>query len=230
MSGIRTRALAVEREASIRQLLSSTLAGASFDVETVASVEEAWQVIRRKLPEVMLIDWLLPGNSALHLAQHLKVSPRTAAIPLIMLASNDRQVSSIAKNVPDPFDIITKPFKPSELVARTRKLLKRTAPHHYGRIIEVNGVSLDSSEVTVKVDGVDCRLRPNEFRLLRLLLGQPRQVFSRNQIINLIWSDHSCVKERTVDVSIRRLRVALGSRGQELIESVHGVGYRFAGV
>jgi two-component system phosphate regulon response regulator PhoB len=82
----------------------------------------------------------------------------------------------------------------------------------------------------VKVDGVDCHLGPNEFRLLRLLMGQPRQVFSRNQIINLIWSDQGCVKERTVDVSVRRLRIALGIRGQELIESVHGVGYRFAGV
>ena len=229
MSGVMTRVLAVENEAPIRQLLKVTLASASFDVKTVASAEEALNAINMDMPQVMLIDWLLPGMSGSQLTRLLRDDDRTAALPLIMLTTRDDETECVADLGSGADDYITKPFKPSELVSRIRELLKQSAPQHGGGIIKAAGVVLDPAEVTVNVDGAECHLNPPEFKLLRLLLSQPRRVFTRNQIINLIWGEERYIEERTVDVSVRRLRVAIGRRGAELIESVRGVGYRFSG-
>ncbi|MFA6311158.1 MAG: winged helix-turn-helix domain-containing protein [Sterolibacterium sp.] len=224
-----TRVLAVENEAPIRQLLKVTLASASFDVRAVASAEEALNAINVDIPHVMLIDWMLPGVSGPQLIRLLRDDVRTATLPLIMLTTRDEEADCIADLGTGPDDYITKPFKPSELVSRIRTLLKYRTPQHGGGVIEAAGVVLDPADVTVSVDGAELQLNPPEFKLLRLLMSQPRRVFTRNQIVNLIWGDSRSIEERTVDVSVRRLRVAMGCRGAELIEAVRGVGYRFSG-
>jgi len=228
MSGVMARVLAVEYDAPIRQLLKVTLASASFDVKAVASAEEALNAINVDMPQLMLIDWLLPGISGSQLTRLLRDDERTAALPLIMLTTPDDEPKCVADLGGGADDYITTPFMPSELVSRIRKLLRNRAPQHEGGILRASGVVLDPANVTVSVDGTECRMNPPEFKLLRLLLSQPRRVFTRNQIINLIWGDDRFIDERTVDVSVRRLRVAIGCRGAELVESVRGVGYRFS--
>lgn len=229
MSGIMTRILAVEDEASIRELLKISLATAGFDVEVAGSAEEALKSINCRLPEAVLIDWMLPGISGLQLARQLRADPRTAALPLIMLTARGDEKDRVAGLETGADDYVTKPFSPRELVARIRALLRRRTPQHGGNVLAVSGVRLDPAGVSVTVDGVECPLRPAEFKLLRLLLSQPGRVFNRGQLLDLVWGDHRFVEERTVDVSIRRLRVAIGSRGEDLIETVRGVGYRFSG-
>jgi len=228
MSGFMATVLAVENEAAIRQLLTISLASASFDVNAVASAEEALIEINRCIPQVMVIDWSLPGLSGAQLTRLIRDDYRTAELPLIMLAALDEESKCIADIGAGADDYLIKPFRPSELVSRIRTLLKSSAPQLDGGVVEIAGVSLDPSEVTVSIDGSECRLNPPEFKLLRLLMSQPRRVFSRNQIVNLIWGEQRNVAERTVDVSVRRLRTAIGARGHDLIESVRGVGYRFS--
>lgn len=229
MSGIMTRVLAVEDEAAIQELLTIVLATAGFDVEVAGSAEQALQSIRQALPEAVLIDWMLPGMSGLQLARLLRRESRTATLPIIMLTARGDETDRVAGLETGADDYVIKPFSPRELVARIRAVLRRRAPQHAGDIIAVAGVRLDPSVVAVTVDGVECILNPTEFKLLRLLLSQPGRVFNRSQLLDLVWGDHREVEERTVDVSIRRLRVAIGARGDELIETVRGVGYRFAG-
>jgi two-component system phosphate regulon response regulator PhoB len=191
------------------------------------SAEEALQSIGKVLPETVLIDWMLPGMSGLQLAHRLRGTQRTAELPLIMLTARGNESDRVAGLETGADDYITKPFSPRELVARVRAVLRRRMPQHAGDIVEVSGVRLDPATLSVTIDGDECALNPTEFKLLRLLLGQPGRVFNRNQLLDLVWGDHRYVEERTVDVAIRRLRVALGPRSEELIETVRGVGYRF---
>jgi len=229
MSGIMTRVLAVEDETSIQELLKITLATAGFDIEVAGSAEEALRSINCQLPEAVLIDWMLPGMSGLQLARQLRADPRTAALPLIMLTARGDEKDRVAGLETGADDYVTKPFSPRELVARIRAVLRRRTPQHGGDVLAASGVRLDPAGVSVTVDGAECPLRPAEFKLLRLLLSQPGRVFDRGQLLDLVWGDHRFVEERTVDVSIRRLRVAIGNRGDDLIETVRGVGYRFSG-
>ncbi|OHC65590.1 MAG: DNA-binding response regulator [Rhodocyclales bacterium GWA2_65_19] len=224
-----TRVLAVEDETSIQELLKITLATAGFDIEVAGSAEEALRSINCQLPEAVLIDWMLPGMSGLQLARQLRADPRTAALPLIMLTARGDEKDRVAGLETGADDYVTKPFSPRELVARIRAVLRRRTPQHGGDVLAASGVRLDPAGVSVTVDGAECPLRPAEFKLLRLLLSQPGRVFDRGQLLDLVWGDHRFVEERTVDVSIRRLRVAIGNRGDDLIETVRGVGYRFSG-
>ncbi|TRZ91704.1 MAG: phosphate regulon transcriptional regulatory protein PhoB [Rhodocyclaceae bacterium] len=222
-----TRVLVVEDETAIQELLTVTLATAGFEVEVAGSAEEALQSINKELPELILIDWMLPGMSGLQLAQQLRSHPRTSELPLIMLTARGNEGDRVAGLDTGADDYITKPFSPRELVARVRAVLRRRMPQHAGDIVVVSGVRLDPTTLSVTIDGNECAINPTEFKLLRLLLSQPGRVFNRNQLLDLVWGDHRYVEERTVDVSIRRLRVAMGPRGDDLIETVRGVGYRF---
>jgi len=227
MSGIMTRVLVVEDEAAIQELLTVALANAGFDVEVAGSAEEALRSLNQALPEAVLIDWMLPGISGMQLARQLRGGQRTAELPLIMLTARGDEGDRVAGLDTGADDYVTKPFSPRELVARIRAVLRRRMPQHAGSVIELSGVRLDPSALSVTVDGAECQLNPTEYKLLRLLLSQPGRVFNRGQLLDLVWGDHRYVEERTVDVSIRRLRVAMGPRGGDLIETVRGVGYRF---
>jgi two-component system phosphate regulon response regulator PhoB len=170
---------------------------------------------------------MLPGMSGLQLAQQMRSIKRTSELPLIMLTARGNESDRVAGLETGADDYITKPFSPRELVARVRAVLRRRMPQHAGDIVAVSGVCLDPATLSVTIDGEERQINPTEFKLLRLLLSQPGRVFNRGQLLDLVWGDHRYVEERTVDVSIRRLRVALRPSGDELIETVRGVGYRF---
>lgn len=227
MSGIMTRVLVVEDESGIQELLKVALVTAGFEVEIAGSAEAALQSISKALPEVVLIDWMLPGISGLQFARQLRDDQRTIELPLIMLTARGNEADRVAGLETGADDYITKPFSPRELVARVRAVLRRRMPQHAGDIVAGSGVHIDPVTLSVTINGDECQINPTEFKLLRLLLSQPGRVFNRNQLLDLVWGDHRYVEERTVDVSIRRLRVAMGPRGDELIETVRGVGYRF---
>ena len=222
------RVLVVEDEPAIQELLAIALTTAGFGVDVTDSAEEALQSINKALPEAVLIDWMLPGMSGLQFARQLRGHPRTAELPLIMLTARGDESDRVAGLETGADDYITKPFSPRELVARIRAVLRRRMPQHAGDVITHSGVQLDPAALSVTIDGTECSINPTEFKLLRLLLSQRGRVFNRGQLLDLVWGDHRDVEERTVDVSIRRLRVALGPRGDELIETVRGVGYRLA--
>jgi two-component system phosphate regulon response regulator PhoB len=167
--------------------------------------------------------------SGLQMARLLRGDQRTRMLPIIMLTARGDEGDRVSGLETGADDYITKPFSPRELVARLRAVLRRRAPQHSGDVIEIDGIRLDPAAVAVTVDGDICALGPTEFKLLRLLMSHPARVFNRGQLLDLVWGDHRFVEERTVDVSIRRLRAAIGSKGETLIETVRGVGYRCAG-
>src|SRR6266581_1184151 len=231
MTGIIPRVLVVEDEPPIQELLRLTLAPAGFEVDVAGTAEAAIDRLGRVLPELVLIDWMLPGMSGRALARRLRGDARTRALPMIMLTARSDEEDRVAGLETGADDYVTKPFSPRELVARVRAVLRRKAPQHAGEVIELSGVRLDPAAVSVAVGNMPCPVGPTEFKLLRLLMSHPGRVFNRGQLLDLVWGDHRFVEERTVDVSIRRLRAALdgaGGRGEALIETVRGVGYRCA--
>lgn len=229
MSNVIPRILAVEDESAIQELLKTVLAAAGFDLDVVGSAEEALERISRVLPDLVLIDWMLPGMSGTQLSRNLRHDSRTCTLPLILLTARGAEEDLVAGLEAGADDYVPKPFSPRELVARIRAVLRRRAPQHAGEIIEFMGVKIDPGAVSVSVDGTECSLNPTEFKLLRQLMTAPGRVFTRGQLLDLVWGDHRYVEDRTVDVSIRRLRVALGPRGERLILTIRGLGYRFAG-
>ncbi len=232
MSGVIPRILVVEDEPAIQELLRLTLAPAGFEVEVAPSAEAALGALQRALPEAILIDWMLPAMSGLQLARQLRAGQRTRGLPMIMLTASGDEGDRVAGLEAGADDYVTKPFSPRELVARVRAVLRRRAPEHAGETVEAGNVRLDPGAVSVTVNGEPCALGPTEFKLLRLLMSHPGRVFNRGQLLDLVWGDHRFVEERTVDVSVRRLRAALdgaGAKGETLIETVRGVGYRCSG-
>lgn len=229
MSKIGPLVLVVEDEAAIGEMLGVVLAPAGFSVEVVTTAEKAVESINAKLPEVVLIDWMLPGMSGVQLAKRLRQEKRTAGLPLIMLTARGAESDRVTGLESGVDDYIAKPFSPRELIARIRALLRRRMPEHAGNVLNFAGVKLDPAAVSVTIDGRACELKAMEFKLIKMLMSQPGRVFSRGQLLDLVWGDHKDVEERTVDVSIRRLRAALGPRGESLIETVRGMGYRFTG-
>ncbi|CAK0741006.1 DNA-binding transcriptional dual regulator PhoB [Gammaproteobacteria bacterium] len=230
-SGVTPRVLVVEDESAIRELLCAILTTAGFEVEFAANAEDALEYLQESLPNIILIDWMLPGVSGFHLARWLRAETRTHDLPCILLTARGAEADRVAGLEVGADDYITKPFSPRELVARIRAVLRRRAPQYAGDILTLGGVRLDPAAVQVSIGDQRCLLGPTEFKLLRVLMAHPGRVFSRTQLLDLAWGENCYVEERTVDVSIRRLRGALtdaGGAGDALIETVRGVGYRFS--
>lgn len=220
------RVLVVEDEVAIQELLRFSLDQAGFQTQLVASAEAALAVIGDELPAVVLLDLMLPGMSGQALAKKLRADPRTRDLPLIMvtaLAEEEQRVRGLEIGADD---YVTKPFSPKELIARIRAVLRRRAPHQAGDAVELCGIRLDPGQWKVTVDGTEVAMPPTEFELLQFLLTHPNRVFSRDQLLNALRGDHRFLEERTVDVYIRRLRAALGDKGEAMIETVRGVGYK----
>ena len=230
---ISSNILIVEDEPSIAELLAMNLQHAGHCPIRAASAEEALRVIRDVLPDVLLIDWMLPGMSGVALARSLRADVRTKSIPIILLTARSEEGDKIQGLDAGADDYITKPFSPKELLARIRAVLRRRAPQLTDELVEISGLSVDPSSrrALYKKGGVDpqeIRLGPTEFKLLHYLMAHPERVHSRSALLDKVWGDHVFIEERTVDVHIKRLREALGQvQCADMVETVRGAGYRF---
>ena len=221
--------LVVEDEPAIVELLKVNLADAGYGVKTAADAEAAQAALKQALPDLVLLDWMLPGQSGLALAKELRGNARTRELPIIMVTARSGEADKIAGLEAWVDDYVTKPFSPRELKARIKSVLRRRAPEAAQELLEAGSLRLDPAAQRVTVAGREVPLGPTEFRLLRFMLARPERVHSRAQLLDMVWGDHVYIEERTVDVHIRRLRVALEPFGADkLIETVRGSGYRLA--
>ena len=221
--------LVVEDEPAIRELLAVNLADAGYDVRTAEDAESARRMLDGELPDLVLLDWMLPGLSGLGFAKQLRSDARTRELPIIMVTARGDEADRVAGLEAWVDDYVTKPFSPRELKARIKAVLRRRAPEAAQEPLSAGPIRLDPASHRVTVDGRPLHLGPTEFRLLRFFLARPERVHTRAQLLDHVWGDHVYIEERTVDVHIRRLRLALEPFGaQDLIETVRGAGYRLA--
>jgi two-component system phosphate regulon response regulator PhoB len=221
--------LAVEDEPAILELLRVNLADAGYDVKSAPDAETAQALLRDALPDLVLLDWMLPGKSGLALAKQLRADARTRGLPIIMVTARGDEADKVAGLEAWVDDYVTKPFSPRELKARIKAVLRRRAPEAAQEPLTAGTLRLDPATHRVTADGNPVPLGPTEFRLLRFLLARPERVHTRAHLLDQVWGDDVYIEERTVDVHIRRLRQALEPFGQAaLIETVRGSGYRLA--
>ncbi len=223
-----TTVLVVEDDPAIQELIRFTLQKAGLAPVLALSAEAALAALNAELPDVVLIDWMLPKMSGLALAQQLRAAPRTAKLPLIMVTAKGEEGDRVAGLEGGADDYLVKSFSPRELVARIQAVLRRRAPHAAELTLAIGPLQLDPISYEVTLDGRAVELASAEFKLLRFFMAHPGRVFSRAQVLDQVWGDHVFIEERTVDVHIRRLRQALGPKGEALIETVRGAGYKFA--
>lgn len=221
--------LVVDDETAIREMLGFVLTQEGYNYQAAADAEQAWQRLNESHPDLILLDWMLPGISGVDLARRLKREPNTRSLPLIMLTARDDEEDKVRGLNVGADDYITKPFSPTELIARVKAVLRRSAPLLSREVVEVDGLKLDPSSHRLSVGGLPLEMGPTEFRLLHFFITHPERVYSRGQLIDHVWGDNVYVEERTVDVHIRRLRKSLEPSGHDrLIQTVRGVGYRFS--
>jgi two-component system phosphate regulon response regulator PhoB len=220
--------LVVEDEPAIRELIAVNLSFAGHKVLRADDVGQADTLIRAELPDLILLDWMLPGMSGLAFARRLRADNRTRLVPVIMLTAKGAEQDKIDGLEAGADDYITKPFSPKELMARIKAVLRRRAPQLTDDMTEVAGLILDPVSHRLTGNGLALNIGPTEFRLLHFFMTHAERVFSRTQLLDQVWGDHVFVEERTVDVHIRRLRKALEPTGHDRhIETVRGSGYRF---
>jgi two-component system phosphate regulon response regulator PhoB len=221
--------LVVEDEPAIRELLRVNLVDAGYEVRAAPDAESAQRELKDGLPTLLLLDWMLPGKSGLALARELRGDARTRELPIIMLTARTDEADKVAGLESWVDDYVTKPFSPRELKARIKAVLRRRAPETAQEPLTAGALQLDPATHRVIAEGRTVPLGPTEFRLLRFLLARPERVHSRTQLLDQVWGDHVYIEERTVDVHIRRLRLALAPFGQDgLVETVRGSGYRLS--
>ena len=221
--------LVVEDDKGIRDLLKDMLEEADFSVELAGDTQKALTILQRQLPDLIILDWMLPSQSGMEWARRLKKDDRYSAIPIIMLTARteeDDKIKSLDSGVDDH---ISKPFSSRELLARIRAVLRRCGKLDKLKRIESGGITLISDEHRVLILGQPITISPTEYRLLEFFLSNQDRLFSRSQLLDQVWGRHSSIEERTVDVHIRRLRKLLSNFGKEnLIQTVRGFGYRFS--
>lgn len=220
--------LVIEDEPAIQELISVNLSFAGHKVLRAFDTEQAQTLIRAELPDLILLDWMLPGASGVQFARRLRADERTRDVPVIMLTAKGSEQDKVEGLEAGADDYITKPFSPRELMARIKAVLRRRAPQLTDDVIEIQGLRLDPVTHRLSGNGSSLSIGPTEFRLLHFFMTHPERVFSRAQLLDQVWGDHVFVEERTVDVHIRRLRKALEPSGHDaLVETVRGSGYRF---
>jgi len=220
--------LVVEDEPAIQELIAVNLEHAGHHVIRSKDAEGALDIVKDALPDLMLIDWMLPGMSGVALARQLRQDERTNQIPIILLTARSAEIDKVAGLEAGADDYITKPFSPRELLARIKAVLRRRAPQMTDDPVDAAGLRLEPATHRVFGAKRPLELGPTEFRLLHFLMTHAERVHSRTQLLDQVWGDHVFVEERTVDVHIRRLRKALEPTGHDrLVETVRGAGYRF---
>jgi len=229
-----TKILIVEDEPAIKDMIAITLDLAGFDSISADSAHQAHVAVVDSKPDLILLDWMLPGGSGIELARRLKQEELTEGIPIIMLtakASEDNKVQGLNAGVDD---YVTKPFSPRELVARIKAVLRRTQGSMQDKVLRVYDLELDPSSHRITIEGEPVEMGPTEFRLLKFFMSHQEKVFSRDSIQDQVWGGNVYLDERTIDVHIRRLRKALSSiencsiNYARLIQTVRGAGYRFS--
>ena len=221
--------LVVEDEPAIQELISYNLELAGHQPLKAQNAEQALELVRTALPDLVLLDWMLPGMSGIELARKLRADKRTQAVPVIMLTARAEERDKLQGLETGADDYLTKPFSPRELNARVKAVLRRRAPQATDDAVEISGLRLDPGSHRVSGNGAALALGPTEFRLLHFLMTHAERVYSRTQLLDQVWGDHVFVEERTVDVHIRRLRKALEPSGHDrLIQTVRSAGYRFS--
>ena len=224
--------LVVEDEAAIAELIALNLRHAGYAVTLADTADAAQAAVDRVLPDLVLLDWMLPGQSGLALARRWRAEQRTRALPIIMLTARAAEGDKVSGLDAGADDYLTKPFSPNELLARMRAVLRRKAPEALDAAVEVAGLRLDPATRRVTralpaQGAVEAKVGPTEFRLLHFFMTHPERVHSRAHLLDRVWGDHVFIEERTVDVHVKRLREALAPVGcSQLIETVRGAGYR----
>lgn len=222
------RILIVEDDPGIRELLRVNLQHAGFTPVCCDSAEAAAAELQLNTPDLIVLDWMLPGRSGIDFARDLRATSRGGDVPLLMLTARAQEGDKLQGFETGADDFMTKPFSPRELVARVRALLRRAAPETMQTPLEFAGLRLEPDTLRVFSNGEPVDLSPTEFRLLHFLMRHPDRVLSRSVLLDRVWGDNVYIEERTVDVHIRRLRLALTPGGHDrLIETVRGGGYRF---
>jgi len=223
------RILIVEDERAIREMVGLALGQAGYRCLEAGNAHEAEAVLRAEPPDLVLLDWMLPGLSGVDFARRLRRQPATRDLPVIMLTARADEDDLIQGLEAGADDYITKPFSVRELLARIQALLRRRGGPDTGSVLEAGGLRLDPVAHRITLDGESLDLGPTEFRLLKFFMQHPERVFSREQVLDHVWGDNVFIEERTVDVHIRRLRKALAPAGYDtLIQTVRGTGYRFS--
>jgi two-component system phosphate regulon response regulator PhoB len=221
--------LVVEDEPAIQELLAFNVTQCGYRALQASDADSALALINRALPDLILLDWMLPGMSGVELARRLRADQRTHNIPIIMLTARTDERDKVLGLESGADDYITKPFSPRELMARIRAVLRRRAPQMSDELVRVEGLELSPVTHRVNANGTNIDLGPTEFRLLHFFMTHVERVYSRSQLLDQVWGDHVFVEERTVDVHIRRLRQALEPSGLDsLVQTVRGSGYRFS--
>ncbi|MCV2884836.1 phosphate regulon transcriptional regulator PhoB [Aestuariibacter sp. AA17] len=223
------RVLVVEDEAPIREMLEFVLEQSGFDTVKAEDYQVAIEKVREPYPDLILLDWMLPGGSGVQLAKRFKQHEFTRDIPIIMLTARGEEEDKVRGLDAGADDYITKPFSPKELVARIKAVMRRVTPTTNEQPIIFNGLNLDpvSHRVTANDDPLD--MGPTEFKLLHFFMTHAERVYSREQLLDNVWGTNVYVEDRTVDVHIRRLRKAIARHGHDnMIQTVRGAGYRFS--
>jgi two-component system, OmpR family, phosphate regulon response regulator PhoB len=219
------RVLIVEDEQAIAELIAVNLRHNGFQPIWAMDSVTAQRELDDVLPDVILLDWMLPGESGLTLARKWRADARTKTVPILMLTARGDESDRVAGLDAGADDYITKPFSTKEMLARIRAVLRRRAPEQAGGVVTIAGLVLDASTHRVTWQGQPLKMGPTEFKLLHYLMKHAERVHSRGQLLDKVWGDHVFIEERTVDVHVKRLREALGTAGT-MVETVRGAGYR----
>lgn len=224
------KVLVVEDEAAIRDMLSFTLNAAEFEVIEAPNAEQGWKLILDQKPDILVLDWMLPGVSGVSLAQRIRQNDQTRALPIILLTARGEESDQVLGFESGADDYVIKPFSPRALVARLKALLRRKDPESmHSEILRQGKLKLDLTSYRFWVGEEEVRLGPTEFRLIQFFMMHPNRVYSRTQLLDQVWGENVVVEERTVDVHIRRLRRLLEPTGcEDYIQTIRGAGYRFS--
>ncbi|MFW5954749.1 MAG: phosphate regulon transcriptional regulator PhoB [Guyparkeria sp.] len=221
--------LIVEDEKPIREMVAFALGRAGYELVEAGDIVEAYERIAEKLPDLVLLDWMLPGASGIEFARRLKRDELTRDVPIVMLTARGEEEDKVSGLEAGADDYVTKPFSPRELLARIKAVLRRTSPESESPVLDIAGLKLDQESYRVTAADEPVEMGPTEFRLLAFFMRHPDRVFSRTQLLDRVWGQNAYVEDRTVDVHILRLRKALAPSGYDgLIQTVRGVGYRMS--
>ncbi|MGO2012873.1 MAG: phosphate regulon transcriptional regulator PhoB [Pseudoalteromonas sp.] len=223
------KVLVVDDEAPIREMLVFVLEQNGFQAVEAQDYDSAIAAMVEPYPDMVLLDWMLPGGSGIQVAKKFKENEYTRKIPIIMLTARGEEEDKVRGLEVGADDYVTKPFSPKELMARIKAVIRRVAPTSLEEAIEVHGLKLDPISHRVTSEGSELDMGPTEFRLLHFFMTHPERVYSREQLLDHVWGTNVYVEDRTVDVHIRRLRTAIASLGHDrLVQTVRGAGYRFS--